>query len=313
MQPNPDAELAQGRGQIVEAGAPRRSPPGVFGILEIRPVRARVLGDDQDLLHAGAGQFLRLSQHLADGTAGEPAAHRGDDAEAAVMIAALGDLEVGIVARREFHALLRNEIGERLVLRRQMFMHRGDHFLIALGAGDLQYLRVPIEDFLGLRAEAAGHDDLAVLGERLADGFQRFIHRRIDETAGIHDDQIRGAVARGHFVALGSQSRENALGIDQRLGASQADESDFGRSAANGYLAGGGFQGIRHGVRGKGRHSTPNRPFDGQIALSNGRFENRDVLLRKAPEGAAIALKYGRPRPINPLNVVTGPPAWRVK
>src|ERR1700677_910770 len=67
------------------------------------------------------------------------------------------------------------------------------------------------------------------------------------------------------------------------------------------------------GFRGKGRHSTPNRPFDGPITLSNARFENRDVLLRKAPAGVTMALKNGRPRPINPLNVVTGPPARRVK
>ena len=88
------------------------------------------------------------------------------------------------------------QIDERLVLRRQVLVHRGHHFFVALRAGDLQHLRVPIENLLRLRAQAAGDDHLAVLGERLADGIQRFVHRRIDEAAGIDHHQIGRAVAR---------------------------------------------------------------------------------------------------------------------
>jgi len=73
-------------------------------------------------------------------------------------------------------------------------MHRGHHLLVALRPGNLENLRVPIEDLLWLRTQAPGHDDLAVLGERLADGVQGFVHGRIDEAAGIDDHEIGLAV-----------------------------------------------------------------------------------------------------------------------
>ena len=153
-----------------------------------------------------------------------------------MVIAALGNLQIRIMARRQLHALRRDQIDERLVLRRQMLVHRGDDFLVALRAGDLEHLGVAVENLLRLCAQAARDDDLAVLGERLADRLQRLIHRGVDEPAGVDHHQIRRAVARGDLVALGPQARENALRIDERLRASQADEAHFGR------LAFGGFQ-----------------------------------------------------------------------
>ena len=80
-----------------------------------------------------------------------------------------------------------------------------------------------------LGAEAAGDDDLAVFGQRLADRVERFLHRRIDEAAGVHDDEVGTRVGRGRSVALGAQLREDAFGIDQRLGTAQRDKSDLGR------------------------------------------------------------------------------------
>ncbi len=47
-----------------------------------------------------------------------------------------------------------------------------------------------------LGAEAAGDDDLAVLGERLADGVERFGHGRVDEAAGVDDDEVGAVVGR---------------------------------------------------------------------------------------------------------------------
>src|SRR3954471_14494784 len=77
--------------------------------------------------------------------------------------------------------------------------------------------------FLG--AEAAGDDDLAVFGERLADRVERFLDRRVDEAAGVDDDEVgAGVVGRGG-VALRAQLREDALGIDQRLRTTERDKS----------------------------------------------------------------------------------------
>jgi hypothetical protein len=68
-----------------------------------------------------------------------------------------------------------------------------------------------------LRAEAAGDDHLAVLGQRLADRVERFLDRRVDEAAGVDDDEVRVVVRRGRDVALRTQLREDALGIYKGL------------------------------------------------------------------------------------------------
>jgi len=77
-------------------------------------------------------------------------------------------------------------------------MHLGDHAL--------------------LRGEAAGGDHFAVLGKRLADRVERFLDRRIDEAAGVDDDEVGVVVARRGGIALGTQLSEDALRIDEGLG-----------------------------------------------------------------------------------------------
>jgi hypothetical protein len=141
---------------------------------------------------------------------------------------------------------------------------------------------MPREDFLGLRAEAAGDDHLAVFGQRLADGLERLVDRGIDEAAGIHHDEVGGAIAGRDLIPFGAQAREDTFGIDQGFGASQADEAHLGRVAPRGRFAGSDFQEDPAGALGKTRHSTPTRSFDREIALSNAPGENRDAVLRKA-------------------------------
>ncbi|MEY2720674.1 MAG: hypothetical protein RL597_119, partial [Pseudomonadota bacterium] len=85
-----------------------------------------------------------------------------------------------------------------------------------------------LEDALRVGAEAAGDDHAAVLLQRLADGVQRFVDGRIDEAAGVDHHEVRGAVVGRDHVALGAQAGEDALGVDERLGAAEADESDLG-------------------------------------------------------------------------------------
>jgi hypothetical protein len=47
-------------------------------------------------------------------------------------------------------------------------------------------------------AQASRHDHLAIFGQRLADGVERFLDRGIDEAAGVDDDEVRaGVVGRG--------------------------------------------------------------------------------------------------------------------
>jgi len=66
--------------------------------------------------------------------------------------------------------------------------------------------------------KAAGDYDLAVFRERFADGIERFRDRRVDEAAGVDDDEVgAGIVGRGG-VSLGTQLREDPLGVDERFG-----------------------------------------------------------------------------------------------
>ena len=99
---------------------------------------------------------------------------------------------------RELDALRGNEIDERVVRLRQMLVHGRHDFRRRMRTGDREHLRVRILDERAavLGAEAAGHDDLAVLGERLADRVQRFGDGGIDEAAGIDDDEIGAGVGR---------------------------------------------------------------------------------------------------------------------
>ena len=75
------------------------------------------------------------------------------------------------------------------------------------------------------RPQAAGYDDLAVLGQRLADGGERLLDRGVDEAAGVDDDEVGAGVIRRGSVALGPQLGENSLRINQGFRAPKRDES----------------------------------------------------------------------------------------
>jgi hypothetical protein len=94
---------------------------------QIQSVGAGVLRDHQQFAHPGFDQTPGLVEDLADRAADQIAAQTGDDAEAAAMVAAFRDLQIGIVPRRQPHALRRDETGEGIVRRRQMGMHGGHH------------------------------------------------------------------------------------------------------------------------------------------------------------------------------------------
>ncbi len=239
VQPHPGAE---GLGQRAKLLAQRQhlrlhrlSVPEAGAELDIDAVGAGVLADHQQFLHTRLEQTPRLAQHIAHRARDQVASHAGNDAKAAAVIAALADLQVGIVARRELDADLveirRHEIDEGVVRLGQMRMHRVHHFLRGMRPRHGQHLRMHLPHqvataFARPRAQAAGDDDLAVAGQRLADGVQAFLHRGVDETAGVDDHQIGAVVGLARDVAFSLQLGQDQFGIGQRLGAAEADESD---------------------------------------------------------------------------------------
>ena len=117
---------------------------------------------------------------------------------------------------------------------RHCAMHGLDHALVLLRAGDREHAGIAPRDLFGLGAHAAGDDHLAVLRQRLADGIERFRLCRIEESAGIDDREVGALVRARELVALRAQARDDALAIDQRLGAAERDEADFGGASIHG-------------------------------------------------------------------------------
>jgi hypothetical protein len=98
-----------------------------------------------------------------------------------------------------------------------------------LQPGDRQHAGIRRLDLLGFRTHAAGDDDLAVLGHRLADGAERFLLGAVEEAAGVDDDDVGAVMLAGQLIAFGAQPGDDALGIHQRLGAPKRNKADFGR------------------------------------------------------------------------------------
>ena len=111
-----------------------------------------------------------------------------------------------------------------------MRVHRLHDFVGGVRPGHRQHLGMCLTHDVALGAQAAGDDHLAVLRQCLAYGLERLLHRRIDEAAGVDHHQVGSLVGGRNGITLGAQLRQDALRIDQRLGAAERDESDFGQN-----------------------------------------------------------------------------------
>ena len=117
VHPHPHAELAERLREIEEFGAHLAVLPRARRIFDVDAVGRRVLRDDQQFLDAGGDQPLRLAQHVGRRARHEVAAQFRNDAEAAAVVAALGNLQIGVVPRRQLDAFRRHQIEKRIVRR----------------------------------------------------------------------------------------------------------------------------------------------------------------------------------------------------
>src|SRR5690242_15965659 len=103
MQPYPRVmrigECVELADELEHARLHRPALPEPGAVAHVDAIGARVLRDDEQFLHAGSKQTLGFAEHLADRARDEIAAHRRNDAERAAVVAALADLEVGVMAR----------------------------------------------------------------------------------------------------------------------------------------------------------------------------------------------------------------------
>ncbi len=127
--------------------------------------------------------------------------------------------------RGQLHIGLRDQIDEGTLAGRRGFVHRLNHRLVLVRTSDGEDLREAGADGLGLFAHAAGHDDAAVLGNRLANRSQALFLGGIEEAAGVDQHDIGPGIVGAHRIAIGAQPGEDPFGIDQRLRAAKADHA----------------------------------------------------------------------------------------
>ena len=218
VQPHPGAEAGERLGKGQEPRLALLAAPRAFGITYVEAVGARVLRDDQQLLDACADQPLSLPHDVADRAARELAPQMRDDAEAAGVVAAFGDLQIGVVARGKPDALRRQQIEEGIVRARHGLVHVLHHRFVLLGPGYGEHARMDRENAIQLDPEAAGDDDLAVLRQRLADGRKQLLLGGVEKAAGVDHYSVSALVLRRQLIALGAELGNDALQIDQALG-----------------------------------------------------------------------------------------------
>lgn len=89
-----------------------------------------------------------------------------NNAERAVMVAALGNLEIGIVFRCQKNAARRHQVPERLVQSGKIFMNETEHFFGLLRTCDSEEFRETQSNevaFFGIfSAQAARHNNFAI-------------------------------------------------------------------------------------------------------------------------------------------------------
>ena len=226
VQAYPCGQLSQGLGEADQAGFHGLAGNEIRAVFQIDAIGAGILGHHQQLAHPCFYQTLGLCNDFMQRAAHQVATQSGDDAELATVVTALGNLEIGIVPGRELDPLGRNQAGPGIMGRRQLFMHQGHDLLVGMRPGNAQYLGIFFPDFIRPRAKTTGDQHPAIGVQGLAYGFQRLLHRGVDEAAGVDDDQVGILVTRHHDISLGAQLGENALGVHQVLWTAQADEAD---------------------------------------------------------------------------------------
>ena len=88
-----------------------------------------------------------------------------------------------------------HQVHKRVVGFWQVMVHRIHDLLRCVGTGHGKHARVhlahQVAAIVGITlAQAASHDNLAVLGQGFTNGVEAFAHGIVDKTAGVHNDQI---------------------------------------------------------------------------------------------------------------------------
>ena len=273
-EPNP--ELAADFTDLIQEVNERSPARGVhrltragFFIPEVHAVVGGVLADEINLLHTFGNEAANLAHNGIDGAAAVASAHLGNHAKATGMIATLGDFHIGGVVWRETEAR-GGEVGDVAGLRRHEVEDAG--FVLIehaaenrAGFGDLietdegvHFGKFADEVAGKALGKASADDDFGIRAlalVALAGGFQNgvdgLLFSGIDESAGVHDEDIRFGGVGGDFKSLGFCGAEHDFGIDEIFGAAEANHTNPARGDFS--------RGIHCGRFGRGEGSNGGR------------------------------------------------------
>jgi hypothetical protein len=229
MEAHPRAQFAEFARQIGHVCADLLTVPHARLVADVDTVSRRILADHEQFARARFDQLFGFAQDRVGAAADEVAAQARDDAEGAAMVAALGDLQIAVMPRGELEPAFGDEIEERARRHRGGGVDRADDLFVLMRAGDCEDARELRADHLRFLAHAAGDDDATVLGDRLADRFERFFLGGIEEAAGVDQHDVSPRIIGRHGIAIGAQLGQDPLAIDQILGTAERDHADLRR------------------------------------------------------------------------------------
>jgi len=235
----------QGLGEIARIGVVEPDPPGrhlaerlqqfvqLGAARQIMSVCGEVLRDQVELDRALRDQPVGLHHDVRDGPGALQPAQGRDDAERALVVAALGDLHVRRPARHRVaprRAAVRDVVGigddgaVALALEdlRDARVGRGPDEVIDLGHLLLEHVRV------ALREASRHHQRLAAtsflqLGV-LEDGVDRLLLGLPDEGAGVDQDHLRLSRLVHQLVSLVEQAAEHDFAVHPILRAAEREQ-----------------------------------------------------------------------------------------
>ena len=199
---------------------------------EVGAVAGRVLGNQDDLPHAGRHQLLRLADDGLHRLAALTAPDRGDHAEGALMITAVGRPQVGVgprglqQARALFLAALppSRQARPHLAPLQDVLHHPGDARVVGQSQEGVHAGKLARDVRQELLRQATDHDDapqatLGLGGHELADGFLGLLARRPDEGTGVEHRDVGVLEGPRQRIALRPETPQDGLRVDEVAGA----------------------------------------------------------------------------------------------
>ena len=106
-------------------------------------------------------------------------------------------------------------------------MHSADNSFILVRTRDGQNAGMGGANGIGLNPIATSDNHPAVLFHRFANGSKAFSLGAIEKPASVNQHHIGVGIAGCYQITLSAKLGQNALGINQSLGATQRNETDF--------------------------------------------------------------------------------------